>query len=247
MFLSICKEVLPYYPNLSTTSEAPRAMTKEELACWLYLIARSTVLGGGVITLKGLAEAFGYSSASARNPKILSSLRAALVGMAKKAQRATSAEFEVDADEVKNATPTHEIQYRVAGYQEVRTAPFICIQGAEIEKLLQICRRTSLKLPELLNVYTAILGNLVTLKNGVGRWLWSNYLTGICGICVDTFLKYRTALVDQKLIYVRLLQDHPAYYAKTDSPELWAEIRGMDLKMNGTGGDQVDVERTAPA
>lgn len=235
MFLSICKEVLPYYPNLSTTLEVSGTMTKEELACWLYLIAQSTVLGCGAITLRGLAEAFGYSSASARNPKILDSLRAALVGMAGKAKRATSAEFEVNADEVKNATPTHEIQYRVAGYQEVRKAPFICIQDTEIEKLLQICRCTNLKLPELLNVYTAILGNLITLKNGAGRWLWGTYMTGICGICADTFFKYRAALADQKLIYVKLLQDHPAYYAKTDSPELWAEIRAMDLRTNGRG------------
>lgn len=92
-----------------------------------------------------------------------------------------------------DATPTHEIQYRVAGYQEVRKAPFICIQDTEIEKLLQICRCTNLKLPELLNVYTAILGNLITLKNGAGRWLWGTYMTGICGICADTFFKYRAA------------------------------------------------------
>ena len=57
----------------------------------------------------------------------------------------------------------------------------------------------------------------------------------ICGVCEATFLKYRKALVAQELIYVKCQQDHPTYYAKTDSPELWQEIEMLEHKNRRKG------------
>lgn len=235
MVFSICKEVLPYYANLPAIPGSSGVMTKEELACWFYLFAQSNQLGRGAITLKNIAEAFGYSSTSANTPKIITPIRDALIGMVQKAKGETSAEFEMNIDEVKVAKPTHEIKYVVKDYQEVRQAPFIRVCPQDLEGLLQVCRDSKIKLPDLLNVYTAILGNLITLKNGVGCWLWGAYIMSICGVCEATFLKYRKALVAQELIYVKCQQDHPTYYAKTDSPKLWQEIEMLEHKNRRKG------------
>lgn len=235
MVFSICKEVLPYYANLPGISDSAGVMTKEELACWFYLFAQSNQLGQGAVSLKNIAGAFGYSSTSANTPKIIASIRDALIGMVQKAKGETSAEFEMDADEVKAAKPTQKIKYVVKTYQSIRQKPFIQIPPQDVEGLLQVCRGSKIKLPELINLYTAILGNLVTLKNGIGHWLWSTYMVSICGVCEATFLKYRKALVAQKLIYVQCQQDHPTYYAKTDSPELWQEIEMLEHKNRRKG------------
>lgn len=235
MVFSICKEVLPYYANLPTTFDPSEVMTKEELACWFYLFVQSNQLGRGAVTLKNIAEAFGYSSTSANTPKIIAPIRDALIGMVQKAKGETSAEFEMDVDEVKAAKPTHEIKYAVKNYQELRQKPFIRIPPQDVEGLLQVCRVSKTKLPELINMYTAILGNLVTLKNGIGHWLWSTYMMSICGVCEATFLKYRKALVAQKLIYIKCQQEHPTYYAKTDTPELWQEIEMLEHKNRRKG------------
>lgn len=235
MVFSICKEVLPYYANLPGISDSAGVMTKEELACWFYLFAQSNQLGQGAVSLKNIAGAFGYSSTSANTPKIIASIRDALIGMVQKAKGETSAEFEMDADEVKAAKPTQKIKYVVKTYQSIRQKPFIQIPPQDVEGLLQVCRGSKIKLPELINLYTAILGNLVTLKNGIGHWLWSTYMVSICGVCEATFLKYRKALVAQKLIYVQCQQDHPTYYAKTDAPELWQEIEMLEHKNRRRG------------
>lgn len=235
MVFSICKEVLPYYANLPAIPDSSEVMTKEELACWFYLFAQSNQLGQGTVTLKNIAEAFGYSSTSANTPKITVPIRDALIGMVQKAKGETSAEFEMDVDEVKAAKPTHQIKYAVKNYQELRQKPFIRVYPQDLEGLLQVCRDSKIKLPDLLNVYTAILGNLITLKNGVGCWLWSAYIMSICGVCEATFLKYRKALVAQELIYVKCQQEHPTYYAKTDTPELWREIKTLEIKKRRKG------------
>ena len=235
MVFSICKEVLPYYANLPGISDSAGVMTKEELACWFYLFAQSNQLGQGAVSLKNIAGAFGYSSTSANTPKIIASIRDALIGMVQKAKGETSAEFEMDADEVKAAKPAQKIKYVVKTYQSIRQKPFIQIPPQDVEGLLQVCRGSKIKLPELINLYTAILGNLVTLKNGIGHWLWSTYMMSICGVCEATFLKYRKALVAQELIYVKCQQDHPTYYAKTDSPELWQEIEMLEHKNRRKG------------
>lgn len=57
----------------------------------------------------------------------------------------------------------------------------------------------------------------------------------ICGVCEATFLKYRKALVAQELIYVKCQQEHPTYYAKTDTPELWREIKTLEIKKRRKG------------
>lgn len=248
MVFSICKEVLPYYANLPGVSDSSGIMAKEELACWVYLFAQSNQLGQGAVSLKNIAEAFGYSSASANTPKILTSIRDALIGMVQKAKGETSAEFDMDADDVKAAKPTQKIKYTVKTYQSSRQKPFIQIPSQDVEELLLVCRGSKIKLPELINLYTAILGNLITLKNGIGHWLWSTYLMSICGVCEATFLKYRRALVAQNLIYIQCQQDHPTYYAKTDTPELWQEIEMLEHKNRRKGmaaarqSDKTDME-----
>ena len=137
MVFSICKEVLPYYANLPAIPDSSEVMTKEELACWFYLFAQSNQLGQGTVTLKNIAEAFGYSSTSANTPKIITPIRDALIGMVQKAKGETSAEFEMNIDEVKVAKPTHEIKYVVKDYQEVRQAPFIRVCPQDLEGLFK--------------------------------------------------------------------------------------------------------------
>lgn len=237
MHLTICKRVLPgaelglwRFPKEEPAICSDEILSKDELACWFYLTTQSNLMGKGKISLKEILQAFGYSAASATQPAILKWLKDTLLSTMQRTKKSTTGLVMFDPKELEACTPSKDLHYTV-DYCPTRGqgVGFVSMDEDEAWRLLQCCRGTGFKLPEMLNAYLSILASLSARTNGVGAWQMTPFMLAVCGMSEKTFMKYRQKLADAQLIYFRAAPSHPTYYAREDKEELWAEIAASDV------------------